>query len=164
MHILHTHVSTHVPEETIVKIDLLPTFFFHFCDRILDKSNFEKEGLILALSLRIQSLVRIQRRGRSIGSWWPSFTVRNQRDGGWGYLTYPFFHFLFNLESQAMERSWLNQSGSLHTEDSNAVLNPARQHAERRGSAFTPNAWMLYSIEKPLSVPAGSLPGLGCVW
>lgn len=63
--VLHIHVWIHVPEETKVKVVMLAPFFFYFYDKILDKVY----RLILAFSLRLQSIMRIQGRYiRSVGN------------------------------------------------------------------------------------------------
>ena len=139
-------------------------YTWHILYKILDNINFEKDEIFFAS--QFEGIVYPEdtgRCGRSVGSWWYPFTVRNLR---WmlGFCDLYLFPFLLSLEPQAVEWFWLDHRGCLRTGDSKEFLNPARQHAERPGSAFTFNAWMLCSIEKPLSVPSGSLPGLGCVW
>lgn len=65
LHILHNHIGMQVPEETKVMRVMLAIFFFVFSmTKYLTKEIFEKEVLILPLSVRIKSIIRIQGRGR----------------------------------------------------------------------------------------------------
>lgn len=90
LHILHNHIGIHIPAETKVTRVML-VIFLSFLWQNARQRDFGKEVLTLPLSVRVKSIIRIQGRGRrSTASWWHSFTVRNQRDEGWGYLTYPF--------------------------------------------------------------------------